>query len=372
MHKALYTIVATILFISLTGCNDQKLIEKLGFIHTVAYDLVEKGDKDKILVTFSLPIMEKQKGAEQEEILTTTTYSSKEARIMLSRQTNRTLVSGQLRNSLFGLDLAKKGLREPMDSILRDPSIGPRVKITIVEGKATDVLKKRFKQHPQTGQYIERMMEKEEKMNAIPRIDVYQFSRDLLDDGIDPVAPVIKLGKNEVIIDGMALFDEDRLIKKVGMKETQILLLLRDNFRMGDIAMSVSTRGSKQKENVVYTNLTNKRKITVDRASPSHIKVHINLEIKGNIAEYNGDLDLITNKNQYKLETLLAEYIRNTAKEVIQDLQKHHTDAIGIGQYIRNSMSYNEWKALNWKKIYSTLDVEVHVHVKIGSTGKFN
>jgi hypothetical protein len=49
-------------------------------------------------------------------------------------------------------------------SFLRDPIIGPCVKITIVEGKATDLLKKDFKQHPQTSQYIDRMVEKEKNM----------------------------------------------------------------------------------------------------------------------------------------------------------------------------------------------------------------
>nr|WP_096186682.1 hypothetical protein [Evansella halocellulosilytica] len=83
----------------LCGCADMKIIEDLGFIHGMGLDIEDEGEYEegrKLLVTVSIPQIEED-AEKDRELLTTVARSDKEAMLNISRQSNRKLVSGQLR-----------------------------------------------------------------------------------------------------------------------------------------------------------------------------------------------------------------------------------------------------------------------------------
>lgn len=85
----------TILLLTiLTGCGDQRILEKAGFIETESFDLLLNG---QFLISNSVPITEPGVKT-QRKVLTTEAKSSKEAKVEFARQTSLTLVNGQLRN----------------------------------------------------------------------------------------------------------------------------------------------------------------------------------------------------------------------------------------------------------------------------------
>lgn len=358
----------------LTGCVDAKPIELLGFIHTSAFDLSHQKDtanEPRLFVTFSVPEVNKQAESKR-ELLFIVANSPKEARLKLSRQTNYTLVSGQLRNVLFSLDVARQGMNKMMDSLLRDPTIGSQVKITLVEGNAHELLKKEYKEHPRTSQYIDRMLEKGGHLNAVPKVNLYRFQRDLLDDGIDAIAPIIRGGKNSIIINGLGAFNGDRFVKKLSPKEARMLLLIREPSELGEVVMNVGS-GSRKADMLLYSNIKSKSKIRVESVEPAHperTRVHIDMELQGSVLEYEGKLDPSSPENQKKLEKKLEKHISHAVQNLVHELQQSRSDAIGIGQYVRNSMSYREWKDMDWKKVYPKIDVRCHVRVKIRDYGK--
>jgi spore germination protein len=53
-------------------------------------------------------------------------------------------------------------------------------------------------------------------------------------------------------------------------------------------------------------------------------------------------------------------------------MQQAKTDALGIGRYVRNSLSYKEWTSLNWREVYPQIEVECHVKVTIKDYGKYS
>src|SRR5687768_13925788 len=100
-------LLATVLLICmLTGCaNDQRILEDLGMIQSNAYDLAEN---NKLRVVTSIPVARPDaKTKSGRMVLSTITDSSKSARLSFSRKTELLVVSGQLRNALFGMSLAK-------------------------------------------------------------------------------------------------------------------------------------------------------------------------------------------------------------------------------------------------------------------------
>lgn len=357
----------------LAGCGDQRILERLGFIHSAGFDLLPKKEgqtEQMVQATITLPIVNAQDGKLKFESLSAVGKTSKEAKYKMSQQTDLQLVSGQLRNLLYGTSLAKKGLWQYLDTFMRDPAISQRVKITIVSGSAGKIISKTYKSHPPTGQYIDRLLDKEAKFHAIPKVSLYEFTRDYFDDGIDPVAPIIKDAGKNVALDGIALFDNDRYVTKLPAADGVLFGFMSGSFKEGNINIDLGEIGNEGE--YVFTTLNNKRRISIKRGTGAHPFVaDIRITIQGAVLEYNGELMLSDDQDKKKLEQLVSSYYVKNFEEMMKNMQKNKVDSIGIGKYVRNSLSYREWTQLDWNEVYPTVDVNFDVTVEIKNYGKF-
>jgi spore germination protein len=372
MDKRRGILFLVVLSLCLSGCTDTRQLERLAFIHTIAYDLKQKTENGKeadyLEVTDTIPIADPET-KKARELLSAVVKTSKEAKIELSRKTNRILVDGQVRNCIFGLSLAKQGLWKYIDTLRRDPSVGQRLFIAVVDGNAHDLLIKNYHQHPITGHYIYRLLEKEGRIQTIPMTSLYTFTRDYFDDGIDPVAPIIKQEKNNVRVNGIALFHQDRYVTKIPLKKGTLFALLRGNLRQGEI--SIAVKRGKKTERVMYISILSKHHVKVKRLANSHqYEVDLNLKIQGSVLEYTGSLDITKEKERKKLELLMSNGVKKDLDQLASFMQKNGVDSLGLGSYVRNSLSYKEWKALNWGKIYPNIKVVNQVDLKIKDVGK--
>ncbi|WP_461479654.1 Ger(x)C family spore germination protein [Paenibacillus sp. PvR148] len=360
-----------IVILTISGCStDKKRLEKLGLINSISYDInrPEPGAEKKLLVSISVPTSPAV-GGNKREFLTTVSTSGKEARGNLSRQTSKILVNGQLRNILLGKEFAEQGIWPHLDTLVRDPSIGPRVRMTVVNGNASELLKMDFPSELETGQYIYKLLVTEERNKTIPEVSILHFIRDLFDDGIDPVAPILKLNKDHLVIDGIGLFDGDRYRTRISPKDALIFACLRGNFRQGEINIGFNHRNST--EAVTLSSIINHRKVKISQDQHEKIHVVFDLHIKGSIIEYTGKLKLGKKQDQKQLEKQVSEYLKEKAELLIHQMQKNKVDSVGLGQHVRNSMSYDEWKKLNWKKVYSSIPIQCKFKVEFINYGKF-
>ncbi|WP_078429397.1 Ger(x)C family spore germination protein [Alkalihalobacterium alkalinitrilicum] len=344
-----------------TGCHDN-IVEELGLIKTVGYDQVKStGGDEELLVTISFPLT---KGEQiQRQTITSIAESSKEARILLSRQTDKKLVSGQLRSILIGEELARKGIWEIIDSLNRDPNIRPRTKITIVKGNANDLLTKRYPYYPQLDDAITSLLEKEAMLNSIPEVDMHRFSKNYLDNGIDPIAPIITIGKEGMISEGVALFKKDQFKATINIFQSQILFLILGEFQMGDLSIKLD------REKLLFSFLSSKNRINVNVDSTDKIKVTLNVDVQGYITEYVGHRDLSKVNEIIDLEKEIATYLEQKANSIISIMKEEKMDNLGIGKHIRNKMTVENWEKVNWPDSIANVDVQPRIKVKIMDTG---
>ncbi|MCA0755533.1 Ger(x)C family spore germination protein [Paenibacillus sp. N4] len=354
------------------GCGQQRILEKLGFIQATGYDLPSEQEREKgreLLVTINVPKADPQ-GKMKLETLSASVKSSKEARIEFARQTELSLVSGQLRNTLYGVSLAKIGFMNHIDTLVRDPSISQLVKVSVVNGSAHDLLIKRYPEHPNTGQYVDRLLEKESISMAIPRITVYDFTRDYYDDGIDPIAPILKQNAKNIAVDGIALFHNDQYKTRIEPDKTLIFAIIRQNFKYGEMSINLAEDKGEEGQ-VIFSSVINHRKIRVTREQTDRFSVVIEIVTRGSVHEYTGNLKLSDDADRKKVESLIAGHIEREAGDMLVLMQKNKVDSIGIGQYVRNSMSYSEWKKLNWEEVYPRISIACKAKVIIQDYGKF-
>lgn len=372
MNKNRIIFVVAVMACLLSGCADQRILERLGFIQTISYDRIptqNEQSKEQLMISVTYPIIEAQQKKVRYEVFSAMAQTGKEAKIKLSRKSELKLVSGQLRSTLFGLSLSKKGLWNYIDTLVRDPAISQRVKITVVNGSANELLNKRYTSHSSTGQYVDRMLETEVQSNTIPEVTLYQFARDYFDDGIDAVAPVIKDQGEDVVIDGIALFKGDKYVTKLDIEQAIYFAFLRGSFKQGDLSIDLGEVGLNGE--YVFSTLNSKRKVKVTRNNSDAFKVDLYVDIKGSVLEYTGDLKLSSHEEKIKLEGLVSKHITQKLTEIIKKMQKNKVDSIGIGKHVRNSMSYSNWNKLDWDEVYSQMEIRANVQVKIMDYGKF-
>lgn len=369
MKRCKYAGVWFMIMLLITGCGETRILERLGFIHTTGYDFEPKGKEDTLRVTIAVPKADPE-GSIKRETMTTVVASSKEARIHFSRQSELSLVSGQLRNVLFGETLARKGIVEHIDTLVRDPMISQRVKVTVVKGTSYELLNKQYPNHPMPGQYIDRLLDKEAAKMMIPAVTLYDFTRDLYDDGIDPVAPIVKPAGQDIALDGIALFKDDRYVSRIPPDEVLIFSILRRNFKKGEMSVDLKELGQ-ERSRLLFSSVFNNQKVKVRRDSNGELSARIQVLLKGSVLEYIGDLDIANDAERHKLEKQIAEYVELRTKRMLKSMQKHRADGLGIGMHVRNSMSYAEWNKLNWDEVYPAMKIDCSAKVVIKHYGKF-
>jgi len=353
----------------LTGCTtSQRILERLGPTQSAAYDLVpgEDGKAEPLLrVSITIPKSEPEI-KEKRETQSVVARTSKEARLKIARKTDLNVVSGQIRNILFGKELAREqGLWKFIDTLVRDPSISQRVKVTIVENNANDLLLKDYPEHPRTGRYVDRMLTKESKMQTVPETTVYHFTRDLFDDGIDPVAPIIRDAGSHIEIMGIGLFNEDKLVGEVDTKKALIFSFIRGDFKQGEVSIHLG------KEEIMFSSLVSNRDLKISRTGNGEFKATLRMTIKGSVLEYIGDRVLSEKSDREAIEKEVSAYIEKEALAMVRKMQRLNADSLGIGKRVRNGISHREWKSLDWRTVYPKIEVACSAKVTINNFGKF-
>lgn len=361
MNKLFGVLIITLL----TGCAEQRIIDDLALINAVGYDLTEN-ESNPLTLTVTFPIITKDGKYDRKTILVEG-KSSKDAREKVRFKTNFKLESGQVRVSMFGQKLAKDGMLPYLHSLVRDPSIGTRLKLALAEGEASEVLMLQIKNEGQNATYLEQFLTKLNRENFRTNYNIYQFIRDYYDDGIDPILPVFKIEKNNIAYNGIGLFHEDKLVEILKPSEARYLFLFREEMQKGVFVEQIDV-GEEGEASIMLNYELNNHRIEVPATRK---KASIYIELIGDVIEYTGKEDISDPKIQKKIENIITKKINQEGKELILKLQKLQVDPLGINRYVRNKMTFHEWKALNQYQAYQEMNINVEANVILNGSGKW-
>lgn len=355
------------LIVTAPGCSrDKNILERVGYVRTVGFDSAEN---NRIQVTVNIPLIiaDANQTRQQEEIFTQTVRSSKEARILMSRKTSRKLVSGQINTVLFNEELARRGLWNHMDTLLRDFTISKRTEIAVVEGEARDIIETHLPGHSRTNQYIDRMLKKEFEAQTLPHVLLHQYTRDYFDEGRDPIVPILKKTGKDMEVSGIALFKWDRMVGKLPSKDIFYFSALYHDQDRGEFTLGLDRP---ELYSISFHAINNSAHTKISKDASGKYRADITLHMQGGITEYIGNLRLSTS-DRYELERILGEHVEKECNRIVKILQRLQTDSIGVGQHLRNHMSYKEWKAVDKGQYLKDMEIAVHADFKIKNFGNF-
>ncbi|TCP57708.1 spore germination protein [Tumebacillus sp. BK434] len=349
-----------------TGCARQNVLEDLGLILVVGYDVDKSG---MLKMTVAMPEVSEE-ATEKVQIITSKGDLSKEARSNISMSTDRQVVSGQLRTAIFSETLARQGVLRVLDTLQRDVNITSSLILCISDGTTQELINGSYRDRPQIGKYIFELLRKEAKNYTVPRTTLHDFIRQYHSYGADPIVPYVKKLGGNVSAAGTALFRDDKFVGSLSPEETKMLLLLRGSGEGGDIKQALRTgKNNKVTEQIMLTFVRADHRYKVSMKDGNPVVV-FEVEVAGQVVEYTGPKPLSEPAQLKKVERAIERGLTVRMKNLLDDLQnKYHSDPIGIGEHIRANALYPKWSRKIWRESYSKADVRVNFKLNIIRTG---
>lgn len=384
-------VIILILPFILTGCWNYSELNEIAITTGIAIDWED--DKYKISALVSNAQKAEGNSKEGEAQISVFEGSGKtisEALKNIERKLPKELYLRHISIVILGEDLSKKGVKNILDYLIRDPNSPNKFNILISKDvKAGDVLKIISPLESFPSQNVSLMLTTAAKLiGSSVEVSYNDFIKTYLDNGINPYLPSITIkgsveeGKSQkntkqsepdtyLNLSNLAIFKEDKFIGYTSEDESIGINIINNKLKQMKLHTEIKTKNDDDNENYIVANinsLESKAEITED------LKVKVNLTASGYIAEANTTLDLTEEKNIKKIQEKMEEELINIVKKAIKKVQEYKSDVFGLGnQYYKKFPK--KWKELDKKwdeEILPTLKFDIKAEINLKTKGTSN
>ena len=361
----------------MAGCVEQKPLEKLGLITTAGYDLVGKEQIKGIVVVQKFDPMAKS----ATKVISAISKTSKGLRQAENLKSNQKLVSGQLRSVVYSRELAERGIIQLVDTLNRDAAIGNMVYLTIADQTSEEIMKIDYsKTNINLGTYIYNLIKQNVEGEQIISPTLQEFNHNYYDIGKDPVLPILKIQGGDVVISGVGLFREDRLVDELKQSQLFFLKILVDKYKAGTLEL-----GFKKEElqdimlkGLVQTPLYNKIYLTIDNIrskskikliDKQNLKFKVEIKLDSRLLEMTEPLDLAKPATVKLLEKKMNKAMEKQVEDLLYHLRELDIDPIGFGNEYEVHYRGKQISREKWRELYKKAEFDVQVKNRIEKTG---
>jgi spore germination protein KC len=362
-----------------SGCWSSREVENMAIVTSMGFDLVSENGEDEWQISQKMLSPVGKKGSEQspqkggsEKLLIGKGATQQEAIIESVSRISRWPFWGHLSITVIGERAARQGIQPFADLAARYWETRPRMFVTVARGEALKVLEA----EPE----VETTLAKEARTLAEQKVQstgnsygviLSDFLAWLTSPDRDAVAAQIRLippqegGKGKsVLIEGLGVFRDDKLVGWLNKEETTGYLLIAQKITRGKTAIPVKV-GEKV---ITYFVGISKSKI-VPMVTGDKLSFRVTIKTQGEVAESNG-IEL-SSEDIEKVEKSAGETIRGLAEKTIEKAKEYKSDFLGFTEKIHRS-NLAEYQKLgeHWREAFSEADVEVVVDAKIIRSGK--
>jgi spore germination protein KC len=370
-----YIIIMSMLL--LTGCWDRVELQDLAIITAAAIDRLDDG-RIRISVQVFIP-RAIASGESGEDPSSGSTFvregmgnSLAEAVAILQTNLPRNLFWGQCRIYIFGINLAKAGIRKEIDFLVRHPSPRGTSFLYVSEDEAKETLSLMPPLERYSGEALRKLSQNEFGVDSTLR----DVDMGLIGEGNSFTLPLIKRlipadktkSDNQTIpiIYGTAIFRKDKMVGQLNMSETRGLVWLTRTIRKSTI--SVKPKGHDTEITMAPTlgKVKFKPLITNNRWI-----MNVEFQIEGDTVQNETLLNLF---NKDVIKELEKEYERALKERVSQTIEKlqdpFHADVINFGRRFHQKYP-KQWKKVKnrWEEKFTEVEVKINVIARIRRPG---
>ncbi|KAB2496295.1 Ger(x)C family spore germination protein [Priestia endophytica] len=341
----------------LSSCSSF-VIDDVLVVQGIGLDYTKDG---KIRGTALFPLF-RESTTEEPSTISVTTDNTYNILQKINEKSALRMVEGQTRILLFGKAYAKHNIEEIIHSFSRSPSLGRRVHVAVVDGKAETMLQAVTKKDVKESLYITDLIEQNIHTENLPYTNLHVFFSNYYGKGRDVFLPYLGGEKNEIKLKGLAIFDKERLVTTLNMKETFLFKLIRSGSKNGLYHTFIKAEGKKGA--VVLRNLYARQSMTYSKKNNS---IKVDVHINGLLKEYPAWVNAKDRKQVHNIEDQIKNELTKNGNRIVQDMQKLQVDPIGFEDFARSKTRHFDWKEFHSN--YPDMDIKVNIDVKLTQTG---
>lgn len=372
MIKKRILTVYLLAFFNLTGCAEPQILEEIGLITTIGYDVGEKG-----LIKGTAVELKIEPDAKTDiKIVETQAYSVRGLNTSANKKTSKELLVGQLRVIVLGKELVKQGILHISETLTKDPSISDLTYLSIVEGEARDLLNLEDPHIPDISIHLYRLIEKNTKSELMPSSTLQEVLHRYYTEGRDPFMPILKrIDNKEVRFTGVGIFKDDRLVGEISTDQSFYLKLINDKYKAGStdlIFMSESPklRGRSRSEGkTVITLDTIHSSSDIKLVNKKNLEFDIKVKLNARLIDINSNIDLTKSNNVKLFEKEVSKEMEKRVEELFSHCQSKNSDVIGLGEVYRVSVRNSKLTKKKWHEMYPNAKVNVKVDFNMMRSG---
>jgi len=353
----------------LTGCWSKMELTERAFVLALA---VDKGKKEPLEVTAQIYRPASQFGAPSVQAETTS---------FVNVTLEGTSVSGIIRNNktitgrhsqfshiqiiLISEELIKERLSDILDFFYRDPEVRLGTSVMIARGKARDYLTgEAMIENTLGSQVFKQLNFSADLAGRAVNTTILDLAFQLKSESQSAMLPIIKRERKfkQSIVEGIALAAPEKMLGQIPANKTPFLLLLANKFNYGllDIPCGPEARGLGETIEVLKASSRVTPTLKGDSAS-ARIDVHI----EGSTGEL-VCTSIRSPEDEARYAKKMTQYFKEEMEAVLDMLQKHKADVLGIGHklYLRHPSRWQKIKK-DWPETFARMPIEVNVEVHI-------
>lgn len=356
MKKLLILISFLTLF--LCGCQSDQEINNLSIVNAIGIDL----KNNKYEVSIQILNLIKNDSDEQNNLEKSSFYTSignniSEALSNITLKSPKKLYLGHLKLLIVSDTLAKSDINKISDYFLRNPSVSKNFTVLLSkDSKPEDILKnlKSDNSFP-TGNILGSVEISSTIQGSSNNIKFIKFMQDLVSEGKNPILPTIKNNNNNLIIENIGLFKDNKLIGYLNNDENIGYNFITDSIKSTTIDYKCDN------DKYISININNSKTEIKSKIVNNNPVIDLNVKCDAQVSEVNcsnatNDLTKIKKETEKRIYKIIDNVIKKTQEDF-------NSDIFGFGNYIyKNHYSY--WKKID-KKWYSTYYPNLKVNTKV-------
>lgn len=241
---------------------------------------------------------------------------------------------------IIGKAAAVAGTGTLLDFFYRDPEPRPTQWVLVADGKASEI----FEAEPGLESFlasdIAHLIVNQGNTSQTAAINLQEFMTCLASKSTSPLAPIVKIitrdGKERAIINGSAVFRNDRWVGELTKKETRGYLWVAGKVKSGIIELEIGKKGQVDVE-IIQAQGKYRAELVQKR-----LRVTVDIKMAGNVGGIATNINLATPEKMKYLEGRICGEIRNEVRAAFKKAALYRSDFFGIGDALyRNTPQ--EW-----------------------------
>lgn len=293
----------------------------------------------------------------------------------------RDLFVGHLKLVVISKDVAKQGIQEIVDYLLRNHEIRLRTWLVVVDGKAQDALRAMPDLDPTIGdQSAEIAARTRNSVSKYYTENLNEFVSALGGEGEEPVLGRVELiqptppqvGTENVTtalaFSGIAAFSGDKFAGWLEDNETKGFLYIIGQSRRGVIPVSVG-----QGRPTVSLEMENAQSKIKAEMVNGKLYVRVEIKAKGSLREEGKNQELVSPQGMEGISGIFAKEIKELCMKSVKKAQRYKTDIFGFGAALHRK-NPGQWREVknDWPAVFAQAEVDIEIEAHITNTGQIS